>query len=319
MSANLLIYAKKRNEVADDLESVVYVISEGFLRFHPHSYSLPSVGTSKQSEEIAGQSEEDVSQLGKHPVTPKRVPTANARLTQYLSSTFYEAAPIQDGKYFVGGQGKLQQIREGQPSYQLLSNADGTNDLQEFLVELYGLLKRHYDAIAPEELSPYLVSDHPAHLPDDGLSSLLVPAKIPDDYRALLSKPSNNTPPPVYVNNPRKPVSSTSERVLDTHQAMLRTFLNFLYSPVTHEPRTHSLFARQKDQFRDLPRNIHKKSAGPSKGCISSQTARDRVWGDIQPVTARTGMSAGSQHGVKDVFNDDSIVEDLSHLSTGGE
>ena len=39
MSAHLLKYAKKPNELADDLESFVYVFTEHVLRFHFHDLS----------------------------------------------------------------------------------------------------------------------------------------------------------------------------------------------------------------------------------------------------------------------------------------
>ncbi|KIP02263.1 hypothetical protein PHLGIDRAFT_96169 [Phlebiopsis gigantea 11061_1 CR5-6] len=109
MSAALLRFPRKPNEVADDLESFVYVISLAILRFHVHN----------------------LTQSG---------PSGNDALGIYVTGLYHAAQKTTDG-YWIGGHDKLNRICTGNPGFSLV---DETSNLSVLLERLWFLSQNHY-------------------------------------------------------------------------------------------------------------------------------------------------------------------------------
>ena len=84
MSATLVEYPRKPNELADDIESFVYVITLAILRFH-------------------------------------RTSLEDKTLSAHISMTYHNALRTPDG-YYVGSKEKLKNIRAGNPGFEMLES-----------------------------------------------------------------------------------------------------------------------------------------------------------------------------------------------------
>lgn len=255
------MYPKKPNEVADDLESFVYVIVEGLLRFHGHDMS-------KLSEKPVEHPTKDGE------AEPAREPPANERLTNYAASTFYET-DILDGGYVAGGYQKFSQIQAGRPSFKLDNNllTGAQMDIEGFLWQLYRLLQQHYAAIKPEELAIYRVQTAKERS-YQSLAKRGGPVRTKVDRDALAAFRNRPTRPPVVR---AEPVTSP-ELVLATHDAMMDAFLEYRLDPTADDmDMLHEDQNKTDDQFASLGRNIHVPSAGPSSGSVASSRSKIRV------------------------------------------
>ena len=114
MSGTLLGFPRKPHELADDLESFVYVISLALLRFHKHDLSFIDV-------------------RGKRPKLAKHI------------SIMFDAADKAEGGYVVGGEGKIEAMVYGHPGFKLASG--NSPQLSVLLKELYELGKEHYSKL----------------------------------------------------------------------------------------------------------------------------------------------------------------------------
>ncbi|EKM57016.1 uncharacterized protein PHACADRAFT_254482 [Phanerochaete carnosa HHB-10118-sp] len=135
LSALTLTHPTKPPEVADDLESFIYVILMMAYRFHQHTYST---------------------NLNDLECTPKNIKCANYEnkpLALQINKFFYEQLCCADGRY-IGGKEKLVFIENGKPPICLL-NEDSV--LARFLRDAYVLLREHYSAVDFEALKPYSV------------------------------------------------------------------------------------------------------------------------------------------------------------------
>lgn len=133
MSAHLLRYAKKPNEVADDVESIVYVFMENILRWHPHMFSVQSTG------------DQDLSKL-------EAINNGNECFCEYVTRFFFQDFSL-GGGHVGEGEDKLRHINAGRPDFDIISTR-----LQDLLLEMYSLLKRHYAAVkASGVLQKYFV------------------------------------------------------------------------------------------------------------------------------------------------------------------
>lgn len=126
MSAKLLQLPKKPNELADDLESFIYVLCVMVLCYHDHTLSPTT---------IAGNVKE---------FTPE-ANGRNAGLSKYLTDTFY--SNIVSGRYHFGGDHKLFQIERGAPQFKATDER-----LAKLISDLYKLLHEHYKAFPVEDL-----------------------------------------------------------------------------------------------------------------------------------------------------------------------
>ena len=118
MSATMLTFPRKPNELADDLESFIYVISIALARFHKHQWTLP---------------------------TPSVI---NNRLSKHVHFTYYASHKTVDG-YWVGDDAKLENMCEGNPRLKL---ANPNSSLAVLLRELFRLGKEHYSQLDLDEL-----------------------------------------------------------------------------------------------------------------------------------------------------------------------
>ncbi|GJE90362.1 hypothetical protein PsYK624_064930 [Phanerochaete sordida] len=113
MSGTLLSYPKKPNELADDIESFVYVISIALLRFHVHSLSGDRV-----------------------------------YLAQHV--TFKYETETHDGA--IAGGTKIRDMLRGDPGFDLIEKEDGPKHLSTLLTRLYQLGQNHYRNLDLEDL-----------------------------------------------------------------------------------------------------------------------------------------------------------------------
>lgn len=141
MSALGLRYPKKPSELADDLESFVYVIVYMALRWHRHDKS-------------------SVIPDGETPVELSTVNSKNTRLAETVHSLFTESFPCADG-YWGGGERKIQIIKSGDLPLTLdpLETPEGPVDtpLATLIKKLYALLYEHYYALDYSKLESYAV------------------------------------------------------------------------------------------------------------------------------------------------------------------
>ena len=119
MSGTLLEYPKKPNELADDLESFVYVVSLALLRFHEHNLSFTDP-------------------KGRRP-----------ELSMHIG-TKYDAANAAEGGYVIGGKAKITGMRYGIPGFELTGR--NSPQLSVLLSKLYDLGKSHYSKLNLGEL-----------------------------------------------------------------------------------------------------------------------------------------------------------------------
>jgi hypothetical protein len=295
MSARLLQYPKKPNEVADDLESIIYVISEGLLRFYPHTLSAPEALSLEPSTD---------------PAQPDHTPPpVNDQLASYVANTFYQASVVSD-RYVVGGLSKRDQIDAGRPSFRLLrEDSDVQEEIEVFLLDLYAILCEHYDAIPDAELAQYAV---PAvsRTPKIGRSRGTGVRQVPAEVRSHLV-----TPPATSTTAARKSRSRTDapKRLLNSHARMLATFQDYLMDSATGAAKGHLAYNKTVDQFEGLPRNVNVESVGPSSSSVvNSASGTWAVQMDIPTLDTNAELDASTQ----DAFAaEEDIISKLSHLN----
>jgi hypothetical protein len=301
MSAHVLQYPKKPNEVCDDLESIVYVIVEGLLRFYPHSHSPPTHVLSPPNAALYEDGDRD--------------------LAMYVQSTFYEARVV--NRYVVGGNAKLRQIKVGKPDFRLDADpGDVQVDLQTCLDDLYGLLKKHYDAF---QSSDYLKQFSVIHVNKTAKKLEQHPnvnehENIFSRFKLLDKKTTVGQPPP---KTPQIATVLTAERpaqtVLDTHDAMVALFMAYLFDPDTNKPRAHYTHAKTNDQFKGLSRTVQVKDIGPSSGSALSSTSTKWSIATPQIPTLDVTQELNDAEAEQDVFAKgvNEVTYDLSHLGVG--
>lgn len=142
MSAVSLMYPKKPQEVADDVESIVYILVYFALRFHSHQLStrIPR---------------------GSPPHEVRKINGLNQNLSSLVHQFFWEEFPCEGG-YWSGGDRKMVSIRNAQPPVKLkpVPQKDGESresHLALLLKSLYRLLHTHYSAIKFADLAHFAV------------------------------------------------------------------------------------------------------------------------------------------------------------------
>lgn len=306
MSAHVLQYPKKPNEVCDDLESIVYVVVEGLLRFYPHSHSPPIKALSTL-----------------HAVQPQD--DGDRDLAMYVQSTFYEARAV--NRYFVGGKAKLRQIEAGKPDFNLKRSPDNSQiDLEKLLWRLYGLIKKHYAAIPLDELKQFSVSD------DDEMEDKLEEHRNyreqqdvfdlfgPDDEDGDEDGDEDEDKPSSGASSTASEAERPKKRVLDTHRKMVAEFTNYLRDPITKQPKPHFTHPKTEDQFAGLSRTALVKDIGPSSG---SALGSSSMWSIATPQipTLDVTQELNDAEAEQDVFaaGVEEVIYDLSHLDDGDD
>lgn len=242
MSASILLDPTRPNKVADDLESIIYVITECLLRFYPHDLSWsPPKDTNPQ--EIAN--------------TVIRSTNLKAKpLVDYVTMTFYECS-YNDSSLAVGGRHKLQHIRAGHPGFELRKGEKARElEYQHLLKKLYELLQEHYNAIKPELEASDLLDVAPPVERKGGLNRVLVMhSKAILAPKEAVNKSYN---PRVHSGKPTAP----PQRVLDDHSTLRETLKAYLFKPKKEgdksdpEPWEHTTLEKTADQYEDSPWKI---------------------------------------------------------------
>lgn len=130
------MYPRKPKELADDLESFVYVPLYCLFRYHKHDLSSSLADTLKNAK----RKEQAADNYN------------NLDIASAKHAFFYTEARHSNGLY-SGGRVKYTQIRSGEPPIQLW---DSNSPAAKLLRELFLLLKRHYKTIKFDDLRQYL-------------------------------------------------------------------------------------------------------------------------------------------------------------------
>ncbi|EKM49436.1 uncharacterized protein PHACADRAFT_201696 [Phanerochaete carnosa HHB-10118-sp] len=205
LSALTLTHPTKPPEVADDLESFIYVILIMAYRFHQHFCSSRLDGMERTPKNIRGAN------------------YANKGLAEEVRSIFYQQLRGADGRY-TGGRQKLLLIENGKPPI-ILRNEDSI--LARFLSDAYALLQEHYRAVDFEALKPHYVK--PPFDPNEtqqfghrAVSSIVRKFSVNLDgddgepLPAVRAREQEQRPQAAEVAKPR--------RVLDSHKVLLKLF-----------------------------------------------------------------------------------------------
>jgi hypothetical protein len=276
MSALLLKYAKKPNELADDQESVVYVLTECLLRWHPHTLSH-------------FRADDDI------PLALWNVQRGE-KLRNFVSSLFFEEIPLKEG-YMGGGTEKLKQIEIGAPSFQLIIPARNVRAqlLNELFTGLYRLLKKHYDAVNLSTLERFFVPedakgvaeaeqywndiDEANHQVPPFDEDVAIVDTQEDDHQHQPSAPQSGTQPSATASTVMQPALP---RVLDSHKAMLELFERYLYEPNQLGRRQLRLApkANQSDKTEDQFAGFYQRRIGSTLNG-SKRSHRSDVWESV--------------------------------------
>ena len=135
MSALSLQYPLKPNQLADDLESFVHVITYHCLRFHRHSMTV-HVTKKMEPADLMSKNKE------------------NSKLAIHLLNYYHFNEQL--GQFRIGGDHKLDSIKQANPPFKGDSNPTILSPtLVRFVNDLYKLLKEHYSTVDYGSLSPY--------------------------------------------------------------------------------------------------------------------------------------------------------------------
>lgn len=266
MSAKLLQLPKKPTELADDLESFIYVLCAMILCYHAHSMSPTNV---------AGNSREFT-------------PGANARnvtLAKYLDDMFYSNTI--SGRYHYGGDRKLSQIVQGSPTFK-----PEDPHLKEGITKLYKLLKQHYKALPIDDAlqarwgipvlsAPMLAVPTPGPTPnplgdrfDLAIVEISEPGSPPPP--AFIPLPALSAPPPETSSaegwsaeaSSESPPDNGAAGSLDTHADITKIFADkdFKGQGGVWDPG----YLKTYSQFVDLPNPDGSKGTGFASSLVRS-------------------------------------------------
>lgn len=204
MSAKLLQLPRKPNDLADDLESFIYVICVMFLCYHKHSISpLNLAGNAK-----------DFSPEGNARNTP---------LSQHLTRTFYSNTVT--GRYHYGGQLKLTQIEKGDPGFKMAHKT-----LHLGISKLYTLLRQHYEAYPIDDLRAQwgvpvdAEPESPVH--EHTLRQRFRWPRLPAVHQTIQAQPKVGSSSIASLAPAIRSVQGTKTVGLRTHQLILDVLLN---------------------------------------------------------------------------------------------
>ncbi|KIP08662.1 hypothetical protein PHLGIDRAFT_126863 [Phlebiopsis gigantea 11061_1 CR5-6] len=146
MSALLLQYPKKPVELADDLESFVYVIVYMALRFHIHDMTDPGLHKDLNFDELAA------------------INGGNENLATRVHGLFTENWACEGG-YRGGGMTKIWIIKSDMLPLDLRKLGNQTSPLSLLMQRLYRLLHYHYLAIDYPQMAKYSTNPVEATVP----------------------------------------------------------------------------------------------------------------------------------------------------------
>ena len=252
ISALSLNFVRKPTELADDLESFVYVILYMAYRFHRHERSiLTSTDAILPDAEIISKNAQ------------------NINLACSLKQFFHEEFPLQSG-LIGGGDRKERAISIATPPIQMISAPNGDHTpLSLLIARLYQVLQHHYRAIDLEAMRRFKVLPHsptvrPPKLPPHARKSerrhrparLLRPLQDPHDASSSASSMTTSQANP------------EGERVLDSHDLLMALFVDILTTDITDPERWPGyVVAKTADQFMGLPDFVPKTDEDSLESC----------------------------------------------------
>lgn len=130
------MYPRKPKELADDLESFVYIPVYCLFRYHKHNLSSNLADMLKGAPRIKQVAENRM----------------NMSIAKAKSNFFYAEVPHTNGLY-SGGETKYAKIQQGRPPILL---SDDTSPAAKLLTELFLMLQRHYQTVKFRDLQQYL-------------------------------------------------------------------------------------------------------------------------------------------------------------------
>jgi hypothetical protein len=241
MSSLNLQYPTKPHEVADDIESFIYVVLYMAFRFHQHKLSPDDV-TLKDA-----------------PLEDQfAVNAANDPLSKLVDAIFYEDFQTTTG-YFTGGATKETYIKLGEPPIRLV---DDNNMLAIFLTVAYKALQTHYAAVNRADLEPYAVPRKIVNLTKQA-ASINPNDQQPVPPQRFQKDPFGKRTIPIQRRARPEPAQSSSSssaaapedkprRILDDHDAMQR-LLQQLFKDLNGQPRDLTNCDKKfYDQFQNL-------------------------------------------------------------------
>ncbi|EKM56603.1 uncharacterized protein PHACADRAFT_194196, partial [Phanerochaete carnosa HHB-10118-sp] len=157
-------YPRKPPELADDLESFIYVITFLAYRFHHHELSSEPLEDTEDARITANAN--------------------NQELMGFVNIFFYAQKRVGNG-FFTGGRLKYQTIFSGAPPAPFKPFKNGKHSLVEtFLLKAYRLLQEHYWSLDESEFAEYAAHEGDCAAPDEvdevGTSAPPpIPAEVP--------------------------------------------------------------------------------------------------------------------------------------------
>ena len=215
LSALSLMYVNKPNEVADDLESFLYVLLWMAGRFHEHIDSnLASDDTPKMSTAALSARNQ-----------------ANGNLADFVSRFFLEEVALQDGR-MGGGTDKHRYITSEELPVKLNRSDDGSESpLASLVSELYGLVRQHYRALNLSDLERFRVSRAGSRRHLQGEKTVVQgPRVIAPELAALRLKARLQSAQPSSspaTNTGSTSIAKAAARVLDSHDEFVLAFAKF--------------------------------------------------------------------------------------------
>lgn len=240
----MLRYPKKPIELADDLESFVYVLVHCALRFHFHDLHTPLAWKPGEPKTVLAQHNEHIGQ----------------RLSGFVEKFFYEEYPGIVSTVTVGGDAKFAAVDVAKPGFKLKSGAGPSahTPLDRLIRALYALLHEHYAAIdvatfRQYEVDPDAITDHVSNLEDDGETV------APDDeVERLVEWPPSKTQRPKLV--------------LNDHSHMTAAFSSIITNTTEAEFRRYAA-DKTSDQLYGSMQMVMKRPTGTSSIHVSGATS----------------------------------------------
>lgn len=281
---------KKPQEVADDLESAVYILVQMMLHFHRHGRSPGKLAENLTADEI------------------RKVNGTNEQLASFVSTFFYEQFECDDG-YWSGGNTKRVWLQTTSLPVELdtAPGEDTLAPLDALLDALYTLLRRHYAAINYADLGRFKATkkthtitaettedkSHAGAL-TDGPSKLATVEELPappkNNFGILARLKTRRTEPQgqqsapqlVKSRNITVPAVENPQRVLDNHEEILKAFEDILYDG--DDPRDMTKYKNDKwyDQFDGLKSTFSASDRNPSGSSGTRKRRNDTAWDEYR-------------------------------------
>ncbi|KAI0091424.1 hypothetical protein BDY19DRAFT_1046438 [Irpex rosettiformis] len=260
MSATSLQYPLKPNDLADDLESFIHVVTYLSFRFHYHNYTKLPFGKPLSLPELM------------------RRNGTNGRLAEHLHNHYYQKWECKGGVY-SGGEHKKSSNSSGTPPL-IFNSLRVSPTLITLVNELYGLLELHYSAIDFPALAKY---SSPAI--DDEAAS-----KLPETVQIIprgMSQPKKRLP--ALSLRPKPAPEPSAPKILDNHGYILQVFED---ADTRINIDKMALNDSTQDQLYCLTQTTNQAPSGPTgsgtkRGSLDTGDDRDSK-------KHRTGSNAGS-------------------------